>query len=326
MSTLVNPQIEVKIFGIETLIIKDLFIDFDISKDIDEEPNEASLSISNLPADTRNQLVKAELVDVPIEIYLTKSGSNELTKAFIGEVDRVRNTFERPGHITDIMCTSQKSSQYSAYVDQLTFKRGTQADVIINKLAEAIDLPQQFPTLSTAGIPLSQSFTGLAFKQLQKFCTDYGYRVFISDGVLKIISIYEPQNLTPKVIDPLALLSTPISTRVSDSELLERSSVSETTMFDELAAKPKRRKRKKLSKKPGQNDEYIEYEAVEKNLDGWDLELLMQPDLQPDDLVTIDSTETKEQQLRIRSVNHHGNNESFDTWNTNVETTVYEAD
>ena len=324
MSKLVNPKVEVKILGVDTLTVSDLTIGFDISKDLDEEPNDAMVSIFNLSEDQRGMLTNSELVETPVEISLTGSGSTELVKAFAGEIDDVYHLNLRPGHETRISCTSQKSAHYSSYVDALTFAMGTPASTVINALADAIDISTQFCTLSPAPILLSQSFTGLAFKQLEKFCRDYGYRVFVLDGVLKISSVYMPQNIVPKVILPMELLSHPIPRKVIDGELIERMSVAETVGFDALVALPTNKKKTKLSKKPGPSD-WVEYNAVDKQLEGWDFEFLCQPDIQPDDVITVATTATAGKLLRVRDVNHFGDNETFDDWTSVVQTTVYEA-
>lgn len=325
MNTLINPKIEVKIFGLSDLLIKDLYMDFSIFKDVSEDPNDANITIYNLDENSRNELTKGELVNIPLEIYLSRSGESELVKAFAGEIEDAINTNEMPGHSTFLSCISQKSSHFSAYVDSLTFKRGTPANQIIHSLADAVGLPYDFPVLSKTGIPLSQSFTGLAFRQLEKFCTDYGYRVYILDGTLYVSSIYEPNNVFPKVINPLLLLTDPISTRISDDKLIEQMSISENTIIDEIANDSKNQRKIKRSKRFSSSDNYVEYDAVDNSLAGWELDLMMTPDLQPDDLLTIDAEETKGHKLRVRSVEHTGDSEDFGEWRTHVETSIQES-
>jgi hypothetical protein len=322
MSRLENPKIEIKIHGSTTITITDLFMDYDIDKDTDEEPNEAELTIYNLSEDLRSFLKSGEFVETPLEIYLTKAGGSELVRAFAGEINTARSSFVRPGHETRIHCLGQKFAHYSAYIDQLTFPAGTPAPTIIATLADAIGLPQLFGVLPVVPIMLSQSFTGNAFKQLSKFCADYGLRVFVLDGVLRISDIYTPPNLVPKVILPSALLSSPIPAMYTDEELVEKMSMSEATLFNVSASA--NRKKTKQSKKSGPTD-YVEYDAVDKQVDGWDFEFLCQPDIDPDDIITVVSTETAGKLLRVREVSHSGNNENFDIWNTEVKTSVYEA-
>ncbi len=330
MAKLQNPKIEVKIIGLQEYTIRDLFVDFDISKDVYEEPNEAELTIYNLSEDKRGRLAAIEYVEMPLEIYLTKAGQTELTSAFAGEISDVKNDNLRPGHATRISCTGQKSSHYSAYVEELTFAAGTAANVVIKKLADAVELPNQFGQLPTSPLLLSQSFTGSAFENLVKFGTDYGLRVYVLDGVLNISSIHSPRNVVPKTILRADLLSKPIKTVITDEEFIERQSIMEATEkkldWDplDLFGTKKRRKKRKKSKKKKKTD-YIEYDTIDKQLEGWDFECLCQPDINPDDIIQVIHPETTGKQFRVREINHYGSNETFDDYTSRIRTSVYEV-
>jgi hypothetical protein len=324
MTQLVNPKCEVKILGLDEFTIRGHHLQFDVTKDVEEDPNDATITVYNLNDSQRGLLTVSDLVDTPIELYASRTGSTELVKVFAGEIEDAKNRPMRPGHETRIQCTSQKSSHYSAYVDKLTFEAGTRAISVINALADAVGLPWTSVKLSQAPIPFSQSFSGSAYRQLEKFCRDFGYRVFVLDGALHITSVYEPENTTARDIPAKAILSEPIPRKVIDEQLVERMS---TNVIDDMLSEnyEKRKKRRKRSKRPGPTD-YVTYDAVDKQFEGWDFELSLQPDVQPDDLISVPWKTTKDKVLRVNSVNHTGDTSNFDDWTTRLETVLYEVE
>lgn len=327
MTNIVNPRIEVRVFGQEVFAIKDLYMDFDIVKDLDEEPNEASISIYNLNSDFRGKLTGSTEVSTPIEIYLTPSGIDTLVLAFRGDIDTARHINLRPGHETQLVCSSQALSHRTAYVSQKTFPKGTPVYDIVNFLADKIGLPSKVELeglgsgIYSHGILLSQSFSGPAFPLLKRYAFDLGLYAFILDGVLNVTSIHEPQSPTVVTIKESVFLSTPQPTLRRDEDMVEMRTVFEGAHINPFA---KKRKKNKKAKKLDVHNDYVEYNVVDSAVEGVDLGLLCQPDLQPDSIINLDIDGYRRKLYRVTEVNHHGNNETFDQWTTDIKADLYD--
>ena len=199
MAQVVNPKAKIKVIGSVEYEIEDLYISFDVNKDLEEEPNEATINISNLAEGTRGQILDSANESAPLEIHATAAGSSDYSILFKGEMDTARNVFTRPGWETEINCTSQQVNHRSKYIDAKEFASGTPTNQVINYFIEQIGLPLgQIDELPSTGIILSQSFSGPAFKLLEAFVYDIGLYCYILDGTINITDWYEP--LQPVVI------------------------------------------------------------------------------------------------------------------------------
>jgi hypothetical protein len=118
MVQLVNPRYQLKLFAETELTIEGLNIEYEVNKDLEMEPNEAIISIWNLNADYRAQIVEAGMVETPVELYLTPGGIDELVLAFRGEIETVNNQTSRddPGIETRIRCSSQQRNHRAIWV------------------------------------------------------------------------------------------------------------------------------------------------------------------------------------------------------------------
>ena len=315
---LVNPRCALRIYGAEDILIQDLDIDFEISKDLDEEPNEATVTIHNLSEDTRTRIIDPSVKDTPIEILLTPFGLEDLIVAFVGEVDRVTNEPLRPGFITRLECSSQKWQHRALYVEQKTYTMGTPAQTIVDDFVKAINIPvNQVAAPLVNPILLAQSFTGPAFPLLQRFLFDYGRLAYILDGVLTITSSYTPPVATIVPIVEEIMLTQPQPIERTDSVEVAIRTVTETVGLDplqKLTRKQKKKYRKKIVNSRWKStthksvlnvteNDTIEVEAVDTVIHGIECELLSLPTMQPDAIVQFPNGN----QYRVQSVNHFGN-------------------
>lgn len=300
---LVNPRCALRIYGAEDILIQDLDIDFEISKDLDEEPNEATVTIHNLKEDTRTRIIDPSVKDTPIEILLTPFGLEDLIVAFVGEIDRVTNEPLRPGFITRLECSSQKWQHRALYVEQKTYTMGTPAQTIVDDFVKAINIPvNQVAAPLVNPILLAQSFTGPAFPLLQRFLFDYGRLAYILDGVLTITSSYTPPVATIVPIVEEIMLTQPQPIERTDSVEVAMRTVTETVGLDPLQKLTRKEKKQIQKKVVGEND-YVEVEAVDTVIHGIECELLSLPTMQPDAIVQFPSGN----QYRVQSVQHFGN-------------------
>lgn len=304
-----------------------LHMEFDISKDIGEDPNEASVTVYNLSEGTIGKLVAASNRSAPIEILLTESGKTDLVCAFRGEVDYVDTVFTNPGHETVINCTSQKMQHREFYIDRKTYKAGTTKEAIINDFLDIIGMPTQIETLPNDSILYSVSFTGPAFGLLKRFIMNEGVakNCYINDGVLYISSIAEMENPIVTEIYKSQLLAMPNSTDYKDTEAVEMKTVLENSRTEYTTAN-KYLKKKKRNKGKVDLTFYNEYEAVDQAIKGMDFQMLCQPFLNPDDLINLPEYEALAKTIfRVREINSYG--DTFGgPWNSNVSTEVYDTE
>jgi hypothetical protein len=330
-----SPLIKIAIIedglGILDTIIEDFDMEVEITKDTDEEPNSATVTIYGLATSTRTAITEAAAKYAPIEIYMTPAGSVYLPTglpnyvlAFKGELDAVHTNQLRPGHETIIQCTGQRIVYVSGYMDQKTYPLGTPKAVIIAELANATGLPLQMGTLPGDAILLSQSFSGPIFPLLRQFCADNGLYAWIEDGTLKIASFYMPLILVPKVILAGAMIESPLETSRTDSvDVLQRTIVETALTVPLSVLRPKRTK----SAKKQLFTTYIASTVVDTEIPGVLFRLLANPDIQCDDLVTVvDPLDPLwlGKLFRVKSVMHYGDNYGGE-WTTELETDNYEA-
>jgi hypothetical protein len=305
MANLINPKIQLQLFGTADFEINDLDIDIDITKDLDEEPNEAVVTIYNLNKTVREQLLDANAKDLPIKILFTPFGSENLQTAFVGEVEKVTSKPTRPGFATHLECSSQKWQHRALYIDKKTYAAGTAINTIVDDFVKAINIPSEIDEIPTTGILLAQSFSGPAFPLLQRFVFDFGMFCYIIDGLLKITNVYEPVNPITVEITENILLESPQPAERSDAIDVELHTVTETVNLDPLR-KLSRRQKKAIEKKGIGKNDYVEVQAIDTVISGVTCDLLALPTINPDNFVDFGDGKI----YRTHEVNHFGNNYS----------------
>lgn len=312
-----NPVVEFTVFSDSgEHYFQHNYIDFSIEKDRDEEPNTANLTIYNLNETSRKELIILAREQAPIEINVTPYNETELHLVFRGELENVRNRYDRPGHSTEIDCVSQKLQHRFMYLDR-NYAAGTPVTEIIDDLTETMGLPVQSAELPTESLIISQTIRGPAYPSFKKLMMDYGYYCFVTDGVVYVTKHNVALNETPRLILNKYLLGPPNETKISDDQDVEMRTILQLSEFGRVKKKKKRR-RQRLQ----ESSDYISYEAVDTTIEGLTIPLLLQPDIQPDDLVQFPELEdVKQSQYRVREVRHYGNNYGGD-WTTELVTSL----
>jgi hypothetical protein len=326
MTQIQNHKVQVVIDSDEQLIIEDLVIEFDVVKDLEDEPNEATITIHNLEADKRNRIINPTYQDLPVDLFITPhladpNQEQEFVLAFRGEIDRVENQALRPGYATILHCQSQKEQHRAKYIDGKTYAAGTTYKQIVDDLLAVIDMPSEILTMPETGIRKARSFTGPAYEILQQFVYDIGYKTYIRDGVLYISSVYEPATPVSYILNRNMLLEPPISTERVDSDDIEMRTIVDTINIDPFAQDRKRKKRftkikygdkgkKKVVRREIQetpdHGATVTFDAVDAVITGADFHAFADPTVQPDFLVSlIDDPDGK---YRVREVHLWGDN------------------
>lgn len=321
-----NPRVEIKVYQDETLVLNDrtvsvdddLHIDFEIEKSLNEEPNDATITIYNLNEATRSKLVDSSNQYSPIEIYITPGGFPEtFVLAYSGEVNECRNHFLNPGHETVLWCTSEQENHRSLFFNK-EYEAGTSYRTIIDDMITAINLPRGFiETIPDQEILMSESFSGPAFPILQRYVFDMGLYAYILDGKILITDREEHGNPTVFNINEDFLLQTPQATSRVDKQTIMQRTVTQARSVNPFARQRKRRKKTKTTKVNGDNG-YTEYEATDKTIEGMDFTILCIPGVQPDDIIPYDN-----RLFRVRQLMHYGDNYGG-SWTTELTTDVYD--
>lgn len=324
MPNIINPHAAVLIKGASDWFSDDepirLDIDIEVNKDLDPEPNEATVILYNLNVDTRSRVIDPAVRDTPIEIWFAPIGSDTTEKCFVGEIQQAVSTPMRPGYETRLSCTSQRWHTRGKYVEKKTYEAGTPISDIVNELTAIIDLTVQSESLPTGGLLLSQSFSGPAFFELRKFLWSYGLFTYIADGVLYISSVYAPPN--PVTVEiPLAIMTTlPQARERTDAVDVILHTVTDTNGLNPFAKRNRRNKRTWAKQALSRND-YVESEVIDDIIFGIECETLGLPSLQPDNIVRF---ENDPNQYRVQSVTHSGN--TRDGFSTLIQADLFEGD
>lgn len=336
----VNPEIEIEIVGVDrTLVVSGLDVEYDITKDLEQEPNYAQIYIYNLNRSNRDFVIDPSVQECPITVSLSKAGSSTLVKAFSGEIERVSNYRENPGWETILECSTEKEQSQNRHINAKTYKQGTPMSTIAKDLVDAIGLPQYGSyVVPPTPILFSQSFSGPAFPILRRFLWDLGAYAFILDGKLIISDIWEPTNPNVIEIQKSELLSPPIPSQHTEADTVELYTAAD--MAGKYTPSPFKKTKKKRKKKMTTEDlltpaaitedptlaTAMSYEVVDSQVNGMEFELRNNPNIQPDDIVSVATTMAEDPKIfgkryRVRSVNHFGNQKQG---STALETTEYD--
>lgn len=329
MNKIVNPKCAVLIKGTTDIWTEDfdkrVDIDIDITKDFDDEPNEAIVTIHNLNDNTISQILDPSVKNSPVEIFFAPFGSDDLVKCYTGEISNATTQMDSPGESAIITCKSNSFVYRSNYVDKKTYAAGTSYTTIINDFVADIGLPNHIENV-TGSVVLAESFTGPAFELLNRFIRDLGMFCHITDGVLYVTGVYEPvdpqivniteamQESTPRPTERVDIGDVMMKT-ILDTRGTGKSKNKSIGSSSGLTQKDKKRLFKKKTK--NKNDDYVEYEAVDTVLIGVECKTLGVPSINPDNIVTFEGDDN---QYRVHTVRHYGSNdgEGF--------TTMIEAD
>jgi len=323
---IVNPRIEVAFKGDDEFTVPPtrdrgddrVTIEFDLPKDLEEEPNQGTITIYNLDESERKRISGASDYSAPVEVFITPHGKDELVKCFVGEIETATHTETSPGHATVIDVTCQKLNHSYFYFEK-TYSKGTLEAAIINDMVKAIGLPSNMTTLPVGGLMLSETFDGPAFLMLREKCQDLGLQAWINDGVLYIDNLFTPVNISVEFLNSEALQGKPEPTSRRDDAFVEIATVVESTAINPLA---KRKKTKEVQVK-GKND-YTSYTAVDTLVEGVHLVMFAQPQVQTNQLIYIDTPTTRGRLYRVKEINHHGESEFFSDWTTEIWADVIE--
>lgn len=329
--TFYNPHIGLIIKGAEDWDSDQeptrLEMSINVMKDLDGEPNEATVEIYNLNADTRNRIIDPSVRDTPIEISFAPFGTDDLHTCFVGEIERARSFPTRPGMTTQLTCKSQMWQARNRLFEPTTYEAGTPIRTIITSLTDTIGLPVQVDNFKILETQMRQTLSGPAFLLLKKFIYQYGLFTYICDGTLYISDVYDIPNPTIVEITKNMMVSEPEPTERKDAVDVLLHTIVEANNLDPFAKKRKKRRNKRKLRKLAPSAKaptsaaaakrtalereaaartamtYVEYETVDDIIFGKECETLGTPAINPDNIVRF---EGDDQDYRVQVVTHQG--------------------
>jgi hypothetical protein len=320
MTTLSNPTGEIKILADIEFTITDSYFDFEVIKDLDEEPNECELTVYNLAESTRQKLTTAASAINTVQFSVTPFGQTERVLAFEGEIDAVTHRNLRPGHETHIKVLSQKIHHVSAFVEEKTYAEGTYVDVIVDDFIKVLKVPiGHIDTLPDSKILLSQSYSGQALPLLKSFIADMGMYCYMLDGKIYITSVYQPESPNVKTIDKRFVLAPPERVSRNDAYDVELRTLVEYSVENPSAKKRRQKKVKDVT------TEYETISAVDKEIMGYMFTLFLCPTINPNDVIEFpDYPDLKAKQHVVKSLRHYGSiNYNGGEFTTELDTDDY---
>lgn len=279
-----------------------LEIEFEISKTLAKQTNACTLKIYNLSKATADKLEKADTICILDVGYSEDAG---LKRIFIGWVTDCYSYTSQGNRVTEMKLYDGHVAIRDSIVS-LSYAKGVSRKKAINDVADDMGLVVtyaddcEFTTFANGF-----SFTGAGRECLTKVCAGTNLEWSIQNNVLQILK--QGGNKTVQAIKLNA-----------ESGLV--GFVEKVLKGPKKAEKPKTVK--KTTTKKGKKKKTVTKPKVPKykKKRGWKLKCLLQPVLNPGDLIYIDSKEVKGW-FKIESLKHNGSY-SGQNWYTELE--VYE--
>lgn len=260
-----------------------LHIEFDVDKTAKEEPNQHQIRVFNLKPETRQLLEKPDAVCVLYAGYDEENGAVVLAA---GAVIECLTAFDGQNVVTTLEVADGWVELRDTVVS-LGYPAGISSKAIITEIAKQMGLTLEIANdLPERVWQHGFSHHGAARIALSKICKGAGLEWSVQNQVLRVI---KDKGSTPKKAVVLA----------ADSGLIgfpERFS----RATDAKAAKAKDEKK-----------------AKEKKRYGWKVKCLLTPQLNPGDIVKLESKLANDF-FRVESVKHSGGYDNGD-WTTELE-------
>ncbi len=264
-------------------------ITFDISKDAEEEPNDHIIRIYNLAPDTRRALEEPGLRCVLHAGYAEEGGPLLMAS---GSVVFAYTKFEQPDVVTELIVKDGYTEVRDTAIS-IGLGPGAQASSIIREIARQMGLP----LVMADDVPDRRwqqgfSFYGAARTALHKVTQGTGLEWSIQNQQLQVV---QRRGTTRRQAVVLA----------ADTGLLG---------YPERMREAAREKAKVKDLKTGDDVNLV---SARQQRDGWRVNSLLLPTLNPGDLVRLESR-TVEAFLRVDALRHTGDSAGGD-WQTELQ-------
>ncbi|CUJ29266.1 phage protein [Achromobacter ruhlandii] len=273
--------------GVE--IVQPIRITFDVRKDTEEEPNDHTIRVYNLAAATRRALEEPGLRCVLYAGYADEGGPLLMAS---GSVVFAYTKFEQPDVVTELIVKDGYTEVRDTAIS-IGLGPGAQARAIIRDIARQMGLP----LVMADDVPDRRwqqgfSFYGAARTALHKVTQGTGLEWSIQNQQLQVV---QRRGTTRRQAVVLA----------ADTGLLG---------FPERTREAAREKAKVKDQTTGDNVNLV---SAQQQRDGWRVQSLLLPTLNPGDLVKLES-KSVEAFLRVEGLQHSGDS-AGGNWQTELQ-------
>lgn len=287
-----------------------LQIEFEVTKNADEEPNRHILRIFNLTDATADEISITDNVVMLSAGYVEHTGPMLMA---VGVVTSAITTVQDGGTVTEIEFLDGYQEMRDAAIS-VAYPKGTRADAALRDIAQKMNFKLVMPDkLPFRDFPHGYSFYGAARVALRKICGDSGLEWSVQNGELQIIKSngYTPRRAVV-LSESSGMIGSPTRTRIAAKE---------KAVTEPKAAKKGKATKAETDARKAQEAERRKKERQEKFLkkqkkDGWVVESLLLPQVSPGDIVRVESRKVSAY-MRVDAVRHSG---SFygDEWKTEL--------
>lgn len=267
-----------------------IHITFEVDKDAKEETNVHRISIWNLKKETRDRIVEPDTFVVLYAGYEEEDGP---VLVAAGNVTFGYSYIDGPNWVTELELKDGYANVRDTVVS-MGYGPGARASVIIRELARQMGLhlvmSNDAPDRTWQN---GFSFYGAAYKALHKVVQGTGLEWSIQNAELQVIP---RRGVTPRQAVVLS----------SDSGLIG---------YPERTRRGAQEKARVKDKRSGDNKDIV---SAKQQIDGWRVESLLLPQLNPGDLVKLESR-TVEGWFRIEELRHTGDYGGNGGWNTELQ-------
>lgn len=269
------------------LEITELRIQFDIQKTAKKNPNKNSIKIYNLQRSTREELEKPDTRCVLYAGYAEEQGPLLI---FNGNVTFAWTQFEPPDVITELEIGDGQKEIRDTTIS-VGYGKGIKSKQILEDVSKKMDMPLMIPS----NVPERVWNNGLSF---------YGPAHSLLDKVTKGTGLeWSVQNNNLQVIES-GMVTTRTGLLISmDSGMIK-------------APEREREDSTKTGKTKAKKDKAHDHD-VTKQIDGWKVDCLLMPTLNPGDRVKLESRSVNGV-FRIQELKHSGDSHDGD-WQTELK-------
>jgi hypothetical protein len=273
--------------GVE--IVQPIRITFDVRKDTEEEPNDHTIRVYNLAAATRRALEEPGLRCVLYAGYAEEGGPLLMAS---GSVVFAYTKFEQPDVVTELIVKDGYTEVRDTAIS-IGLGPGAQASAIIRDIARQMGLPLVMADdVADRRWQQGFSFYGAARTALHKVTQGTGLEWSIQNQQLQVV---QRRGTTRRQAVVLA----------ADTGLLG---------FPERTREAAREKAKVKDQTTGDNVNLV---SAQQQRDGWRVQSLLLPTLNPGDLVKLES-KSVEAFLRVEGLQHSGDS-AGGNWQTELQ-------
>lgn len=270
-------------------VVPPIRVTFDISKDASEEPNDHTIRIYNLAADTRKALENPDLRCVLYAGYAEEGGPLLMAS---GTLVFAYTRFEQPDIVTELIVKDGFTEIRDTAVS-IGLGPGAQASTIIRDIARQMGLPLVMADeLPDRRWQQGFSFYGAARTALHKVAQGTGLEWSIQNQQLQVV---RRRGTTRRQAVVLA----------ADTGLLG---------YPERTREAAREKARVKDKRTGDEVNLV---SAQQQRDGWRVTSLLLPTINPGDLVKLESRSVESFQ-RVEAVRHTGDSGGGD-WQSELE-------